>query len=109
MKFPPGVSGSVSSETRCERDTFPWIIARRYIQGLSQYLASAFPKQVWKAFGSWLRTYRPDLMPSEQVTMSALRYSLPTFLADSSVAPILTKFIRKRIDLKRTEGLRMIA
>jgi len=79
------------------------------VQGLSQYLASAFPKQVWKAFGSWIRTYRPDLMPSEQVTMSALRYSLPAFIADSSMAPILTKFIRKRIDLKRTEGLRMIA
>ena len=79
------------------------------VQGLAQYLASAFPKLVRSSFGSWLRTSRPDMMPSEQVTMSALRSSLPQFLAGSSVAPTLTKFIMEKIDLQRSEGLRMAA
>lgn len=78
-------------------------------QGLVQYIASAFPALVWKSFGSWLRTIRKNVKPSEQVTMSALRWTLPAFLADSFAVPILTKFIRQRIDLQRAEGLRMLA
>lgn len=79
------------------------------VQGLAQYLALAHPQLVWRSFGSWLRTYRPDLMPTEQIVMSALRSSLPQFLAGSSEASILTKFIRGKLDLTRTEGMRMVA
>ena len=36
-------------------------------QGLLQYLSSVFPKLVWSSFGSWIRTIRPEICPSEQV------------------------------------------
>jgi len=78
-------------------------------QGLLQYLSSVFPKLVWSSFGSWIRTIRPGMFPSEQVTSIAMRNSFPEFLANSSPIPILKKFICDRIDLTRSEGLRMIA
>jgi hypothetical protein len=59
---------------------------------------------VWKRFGSWLRTIRPDILPSELVVAIALRHSLPVFLDDSPETHILTKFIRQRLDLSRHEG-----
>ena len=76
-------------------------------QGLLQYLSSAFPKLVWASFGSWIRTIRPGLCPSEQVTASAMRNSLPIFLIDSPENTDLTDFLRERIDLNRAEGLRL--
>jgi hypothetical protein len=76
-------------------------------QGLLQYLASTFPKLVWSSFGSWIRTIRPGICPSEQVTAIALRHTLPEFLADSYQTSILTKFLRERLDLSRYEGLRL--
>ena len=36
----------------------------------------------------------------------SLRNCLPVFLADAAVNHILAKFIHKKIDLKRSEGLR---
>ncbi len=76
-------------------------------QGLLQYLSSASPKLVWASFGSWIRTIRPGLCPSEQVTASAMRNSLPIFLIDSPENTDLTDFLRERIDLNRAEGLRL--
>jgi hypothetical protein len=78
-------------------------------QGLLQILAATKPDLIWRSFGSWIRTVRPGLAPSEQVTAIALRNTLPEFLADDQKAPILTKFLRERIDLERTEGIRLIA
>lgn len=78
-------------------------------QGLLQILSATFPKLVWRSFGSWLRTIRPDLAPSEGVTAIALRNTFPEFLSDNKNASIWTKFMRERLDLKRTEGIRMIA
>src|ERR1700674_5417793 len=49
-------------------------------QGLLQYLAVAAPKLVWSSFGSWLRTIRPGIPPSEFVVAKALRQTLPEFL-----------------------------
>lgn len=37
-------------------------------QGSLQYLACCFTDMVWKNFGSWIRTIRPDVLPSEMVT-----------------------------------------
>ena len=76
-------------------------------QGVLQYLSSTFPQLVWSSFGSWIRTIRPGICPSEQVTAIALRHTLAEFLADSGGAPILTKFLWERIDLSRHEGLRL--
>lgn len=78
-------------------------------QGLLQILSATFPKLIWRSFGSWIRTIRPGLAPSEQVTAIALRNTLPEFLADDRSDPILKKFLWERIDLERTEGLRLIA
>ena len=73
-------------------------------QGLLQVLALHCTATVWKRFGSWLRTIRPDILPSELVVAIALRHSLPVFLADSPERHSLTKFIRERLDLSRHEG-----
>ena len=78
-------------------------------QGLLQILSATVPKLIWHSFGSWIRTIRPGLAPSELVTAIALRNSLPEFLTDSDNTSILTKFLRKRIDISRTEGIRLVA
>lgn len=78
-------------------------------QGLLQCLASNHPRLVWANFGSWIRTIRPGIPPSEQVAAIALRNALPEFIADSSESNILAKFLRERIDVSRAEGLRMLA
>lgn len=78
-------------------------------QGLIQYLSSVFPKLVWSSFGSWIRTIRPGTCPSEQVTAIAMRNTLPEFLAGSMKITILTKFLRRRVDVSRSEGFRLIA
>ncbi|HIN37125.1 MAG TPA: IS4 family transposase [Dehalococcoidia bacterium] len=78
-------------------------------QGLLQYLSSAFPQSVWSSFGSWIRTIRPGLCPSEQVTAMAMRNALPAFLADSAEHTDLADFLKERIDLDRTEGFRLVA
>jgi hypothetical protein len=76
-------------------------------QGVLQCLAITQATLVWRSFGSWLCTIRPDLPPSELVVMSALRNALPEFLVGSGSAAILRKFLRDRIDLNRAEGLRL--
>ena len=48
-------------------------------QGLLQYLSANVPKLVWASFGSWLRTIRPGMAPSELVVATALRHSLLNF------------------------------
>jgi hypothetical protein len=78
-------------------------------QGIMLALATTTPQLVWQSFGSWLRTIRPDVCPSELVVAIALRNNLPDFLADESTAPELTKFLRQRIDMTRTQALRLVA
>ena len=65
-------------------------------QGLLQYLAVVAPKLVWVSFGSWLRTIRPGIPPSELVVAIALRQTLPDFLLAFSKSNSLTKFITER-------------
>ncbi len=78
-------------------------------QGLAQYLAACHQKLVWHSFGSWLRTIRPGLAPSERVVCMALRQSLPEFLLDKTQDPILAKFIVERQDPDRSEVFRPAA
>ena len=59
-------------------------------QGILQYLAVKHPRWVWASFGSWLRTVRPGIPPSELVTAAAMRNALPEFLAD----PIPARYSR---------------
>ena len=67
-------------------------------QGLLQYLAVVAPKLVWDSFGSWLRTIRPGIPPSELVVANALRQTLPDFLLAPAKTNSLTKFIAERQD-----------
>ena len=78
-------------------------------QGLLQILAAQTPNQVWRSFGSWIRTVRDGLAPSEQVVAMALRNTLPEFLTTAAKTAILVKFIRNRIDLSRSEGTSLAA
>ena len=66
-------------------------------QGLLHYLATCFPELVWKSFGSWLRTIRPGVVPSELVVATALRHSFPEFLKVYKKTNNMAKFIADRI------------
>lgn len=78
-------------------------------QGLLQYLSVMKSEIVWKQFGSWIRTIRPGISPSEHVTATALRNTLPEFLLNLPAASTLKKFMMDRIDLSRVEGQRFAA
>ena len=78
-------------------------------QGLARYLAACHPRQVWRSFGSWLRTIRPGLAPSELVVTTALRHGLPEFLLDRTQGHILAKFIVERQDPDRSDVFRPAA
>lgn len=78
-------------------------------QGLLQYLSIAFPELVWRSFGSWIRTVRPGIPPSEMVTMMAMRQVAPDFFLTATKRSILAKFISDRVDPSRSERLRLIA
>lgn len=78
-------------------------------QGLLLALATTVPDAVWNHFGSWLRTRRPGVCPSERVVAIALRNTLPDFLADESLAPDLTIFLRERMDFSQANASKMAA
>ena len=62
------------------------------------------PKLVWDSFGSWLRTIRPGISPSEFVVANALRQTLPDFLLAPAKTDSLMKFIADRQD---TQNMRI--
>lgn len=78
-------------------------------QGLLQYLAACHTELVWKSFGSWLRTIRPGVAPSELVVATALRHSLPEFLLVNSESSNLAKFITERQDTDRMLLFRLVS
>ncbi len=65
-------------------------------QGVMQYLSMMAKKEIWESFGSWLRTIRPEVLPSEQVVASSMRNSIREFLGGTHEAENLVKFIRKK-------------
>jgi len=78
-------------------------------QGLLQHLAINYRETVWATFRSWLRTMRPDLVPSEFVATHALRSSLPDFLLNTDNDSILIKIILDHADHDKIPGLLMAA
>lgn len=76
-------------------------------QGTLQYLSCSFPELVWSSFGSWIRTIRPGIPPSELVCATALRNTLPDFLLAGCESLGLAKFITERLDTTRYEGWRL--
>jgi DDE superfamily endonuclease len=84
-----------------------FIQACHIAQGLAQYLSTAFPALVWASFGSWLRTIRSAIPPSELVVTTALRQCLPRFLLSSSDPHSLAKFIFEKQDMNQLEFFRL--
>jgi hypothetical protein len=78
-------------------------------QGLLQMLSVMHAPLVWRLFGSWLRTIRDGIPPSEGIVSLALRHCLPEFLASSRKTNILAKFIAENLDLDRAEGWRLVS
>ena len=76
---------------------------RAYViaQGLMQYLSIYHHTDVWKSFGSWLRTIRDDTLPSEKVVSMALSQTYTEFLIDNPNMSIVKKFILQRADMSR--------
>jgi hypothetical protein len=78
-------------------------------QGILIALATTRPALVWKHFGSWMRTIRPTVHPSERATATALRNTIPDFLADDSAEPILRIFLTQRLDFSNANAQRWAA
>ena len=78
-------------------------------QGLLQYLSITCTDLVWSSFGSWIRTIRPGIPPSEMITKMALKDAFPQFLLTRNTGSIFAKFIVERVDTSRSEGLRLVA
>ena len=78
-------------------------------QGLLQYLSMTHEELVWRNFGSWIRTIRPGVLPSEAVVSDALKNTLPDFLASSLTGATIGKFIVSKIDRERPDSRRLIA
>ena len=78
-------------------------------QGIMLAIATTAPQLVWASFGSWLRTIRPGIIPSEAVVAIALRNTLPEILAGTSPEPNLAKFIQQRLDFSTVQARRYAA
>lgn len=73
-------------------------------QGLLSYLAIHHSKKVWLSFGSWMRTIRMDLAPSESVAAEALKNSFLEFLHSTDDPLSFKKFLARKVDLGRMFG-----
>jgi DDE superfamily endonuclease len=78
-------------------------------QGMLQYLAMTHEDLVWKYFGTWIRTIRPDVLPSEMIVSAALKNTLPDFLHHGVKASGFRKFLLDKIDFTRSENSRFAA
>lgn len=72
-------------------------------QGLIQYLSMYHYQTVWRSFGSWLRTIRPNTLPSEKVVSLAMSRTYIEFLIDGTKYTIFKKFLRDRTDISQIQ------
>jgi hypothetical protein len=73
-------------------------------QGILCVLATTVPELVFASFASYFRTIRPGIAPSEAMVAISLQNTLPNLFADNFSEPILTKFLRERLDLSQTKA-----
>ena len=78
-------------------------------QGIMVAISTTVPQKVWSSFGSWLRTIRPNMCPSEMVVSTAMKNTFPEFLLAKDSVPILTQFILSRTDFTRKNISKMAA
>ncbi len=72
-------------------------------QGLMHYLAACHTALVWQSFGSWLRTIRVGVAPSELAVATAMRNTLYVFIRTCHQTNTLAKFITDRQDPVRAQ------
>lgn len=70
-------------------------------QGLMQYLSACYTELVMASFGSWLRTIRKDVSPSELIVRTAMQNTLTEFLPVCSKTNNWAIFINERQDRNR--------
>ena len=70
-------------------------------QGLMQYLSACYTELVVASFGSWLRTIRKDVSPSELIVRTAMQNTLAEFLSVCSKTSNWAIFINERQDRSR--------
>jgi hypothetical protein len=97
-KFKEGV-------TRKLRSYNLFILVGFIAQGLLQYLSIYSSEIVWKNFGTWLRTIRQNMLPSEMVVSVAMANTYNEFLVVDKYVPIFKKFLLEKIDIKRLRYL----
>jgi hypothetical protein len=73
-------------------------------QGLIQYLSMNCYQTVWRGFGTWLRTIRPNTLPSEKVVSIALSRGYIEFLLDGAKHAIFKKFLWDRTDISQLQS-----
>ena len=78
-------------------------------QGMLQYLAMTKEALVWKHFGTWIRTTRPDVLPSEMIVSEALKNTLSKFLLRGRIAKDWRKFVLDKVDFERPDSSRFVA
>jgi hypothetical protein len=78
-------------------------------QGMLQYLSMSCERLVWQHFGTWIRTVRPGVLPSEMIVSISLKNTLPEFLQGGARALGFRKFILGNIDPERADGQRFAA
>ena len=78
------------------------------VQGLLQYFAAFYPRQVWRAFNSWLRTADLKASPSEWVVATALRNTFPQFLLSLPKTHTLKKFLAPKLAPERCPNFTLI-
>lgn len=66
-------------------------------QGLIQYLSIHHNTLIFKYFGTWFRTIRKNVLPSEKIVSTSLSNTYHEFLADNTKADIFKKFLMRRI------------
>ena len=84
-----------------------FIQAGAIAHGLLQYLASEFTELVWASSGSWLRTIRPGVPPSEFIVENVMRQTLPDFLVNGAQTSSLAKFIAEQQDVDNPKIFRL--
>ena len=75
------------------------------VQGFMQHLSACHTELVWQSFGSWLRTIRKGVAPSELVVSMSLRNTLPEFLIAGRHSNSLAKFIIGHQSIDKHDGL----
>jgi hypothetical protein len=70
-------------------------------QGLMHYLSACHTELVWRSFGSWLRTIRTGVAPTELVVTIALQNTLSEFLLVGHKSSDVAKFIIENQDPDR--------